>query len=278
MSILTAQAVTSFSNTSRYAQGNLERSVGRISSGSRINGAGDDSAGLSLASRLHANQLGIQKGIENANIGISMLQTAEGSLSEISNTIIRMRELAVQSSSQTLSDDDRTMLNHEYNHLFGEIDRISAGSQFNQFSLLQNTDTNFELQVGYLNDASHRISINLNEINTTTSNLGMTSIDNVDTMVKAQNSFSVLDSALNLVNQRRSYIGSFTNRLDTALSEAQSLSTNVTASQSRIIDLDYAAESSEMTRFRILHQSSIAALGQARSIHRTNLSNIFNQL
>jgi flagellin len=280
MSILSSSVgnIAGFASTSYTAQSNLQKSISRISSGSRINDSSVDSAGLSLANRLHANQVSLQKGIENANMGISMLQTAEGSLSEISNVIIRMRELAVQSSNETYSDNDRSMLNNEYKHLYDEIDRISVNSTFNGFSLLQNTDSDFQLQVGYLNDSTHRISIDLSNLQTTTTTLSMSSITSIGTRAEALDTFNTLDNALNSVNEKRTYIGSFTNRLDSALAEAQTLSTNLTASHSRIIDLDYASESANMTRFRILHQSSVAALGQARSIHRSNLGSIFNQL
>jgi flagellin len=270
--------IASFASNSYSAQNNLQRSISKISSGNRINDSSVDSAGLSLASRLHANQVSLQKGIENANLGVSMLQTAEGSLSEITNIITRMRELAVQSSNETYSNNDRSMIDVEYQNLYTEIDRISDAATFNGISLLQSSDSDFQLQVGYLNDSNHRISIDMTQLKTSTTDLGMASITTIGTRTQALDSFSTLDDALNSVNQKRTFIGSFTNRLDTALGEAQSLSTNLSASHSRIIDLDYANESANMTRFRILHQSSVAALGQARSIHRTNLGSIFNQM
>jgi flagellin len=278
MSILTQATISSMTHVSQTARGNLQSSIGRISHGSRIASASDDAAGLSIATRLHAHQVSVQEGIHNANLGISLLQTAEGSLSEVNNNLTRMRELAVQSSTDTLTDDDRSLIDFEYQHLFKEINRITTLSNFNQISLLQNNDTDFQIQVGYLNDASHRISIDLSKIKTSTTDLGIASIGSIGTKDEALNTFNTLDSAMNSVNNRRSYLGSFTNRLDNALADAQSLATNMVASESRIIDLDFAKESSEMTRFRILHQTSIAALGQARSIHLTNLNGIFSQM
>jgi flagellin len=281
MSSLKIAVLTSsqLANNANKAQSSVQRSVGKISSGSRLTNAGADAAGYSISSRLHNDQVGVKKAIDNTNQGISMLQTAEGSLNEISNILIRMRELAVQSSTETYTNSDRTMLDAEYTQLFDEIDRISSDTKFNNtIDLLNSTDSSFVLQVGYLSNSDHRISIDLTQLNSDTTTIGMNASPDLSTQTNAMAAINTIDSAINEIGSKRSFIGSYVNRLESTLSEATSLSENLTGSVSRIVDVDYAVESAAMTQNQILRQASVAALAQAKNVNSSHFQSIFANL
>jgi flagellin len=281
MSSLKIAVLTSsqLANNANKAQSSVQRSVGKISSGSRLTNAGADAAGYSISSRLHNDQVGVKKAIDNTNQGISMLQTAEGSLNEISNILIRMRELAVQSSTETYTNSDRTMLDAEYTQLFDEIDRISSDTKFNNtIDLLNSTDSSFVLQVGYLSNSDHRISIDLTQLNSDTTTIGMNASPDLSTQTNAMAAINTIDSAINEIGSKRSFIGSYVNRLESTLSEATSLSENLTSSVSRIVDVDYAVESAAMTQNQILRQASVAALAQAKNVNSSHFQSIFANL
>jgi flagellin len=271
-------ANVSFINNTNRSKTQLDKSVNHISSGARVNQAADDSAAMSIAGRLLNDNVGIKKGMENTNMGISLLQTAEGGLSEITNILVRMRELAVQASNETYTSTERTMIDAEYQQAMEEIDRITDTSKYNRIDLLTSTDSSFVIQTGYLNDSAHRIHIDLTTLNADTTSLGLNLAPNLLTQSSAQDSISIIDNAQNSVMSMRSYIGSFSNRLEAALSDASVLSGNLSSSQSRIMDTDFAEESARMTQSQIMHQSSVAALAQARNISQTNLQAIFSNL
>lgn len=281
MSSLTLAAIagSQLANNANKAQGSVQKSVSRISSGSRLTDAGADSAGYSISSRLQNDQVGVKKAMENTNQGISMLHTAEGSLSQISDMLIRMRELAVQSSSETYTDSDRSMLDAEYGQLFGEIDRIVNNSSFNEsVNLLSSTNSSFDLQVGYLSNSDHRISIDLTQINADTTTLGMKASPDLSSQSHAMSAINTIDSALESINQKRTFVGSYLNRLETSLADATSLHENLAGSVSRIVDVDYAVESASMTQNQILRQASVAALAQAKNVNASYFQSIFANL
>lgn len=261
------------------AQNNVQRSVNRISSGTRLGHAGADAAGYSISSRLHNDQVGIKKAMENTHQGISMLQTAEGSLSEISSTLIRIRELAVQASTETYSDSDRSMSNSEYTQLFSEIDRVVQSSTFNEkVDLLSSNDSAFVIQVGYLSDSDHRISIDLTQLRSDTTTIGMNAAPDISTQSNAMSAINTIDSAIDAINTRRTFVGSNVNRLESTLSDAANLHENLMGSVSRIVDIDYATESAAMTQNQILRQASVAALAQAKNVNASHFQSLFANL
>jgi flagellin len=256
-------------------QGSLSSSLERISSGLRVNRAADDAAGLSVASRMNADNTSIKQAIRNANDGVSMVQTAEGGLNEIYNILVRMRELSVQASNETYNSTDRSQMNTEFGELALEIKRIASIANFNRQNILSAT-TKMTLQIGIHNNSDNQLSIALSTIAATWGALGLDT-DNIaasgiTTMTRAASAITTLDSALQSVNTRRARIGAIQNRLENALNEATNYSENLAASASQILDVDYAEESSNMTRYQIMQQAGVAALGQAKAIPQSVVS------
>jgi len=266
-------------NNVSKAQSSVQKSVSKISSGYRLTDAGADAAGYSISSRLQNDQVGIKKAIENTHQGISMLQTADGSLSQISSMLVRMRELAVQSSTETYTDSDRSMLDAEYTNLFKEIDRVAADTTFNNtINLLSSTDNSFIVQVGYLSNSDHRISIDLTNLNSDTTTIGMNASPDLSTQSNAMTAINTIDAALNSMSEKRTFVGSYLNRLESTLADATNLNENLTGSLSRIVDVDYAVESASMTQNQILRQASVAALAQAKNVNASHFQSIFSNL
>jgi len=272
-------ASSQLANNVSKAQSSVQKSVGKISSGYRLSDAGTDAASYSISSRLHNDQVGIKKAIENTHQGISMLQTADGSLSQISSMLVRMRELAVQSSTETYTDSDRSMLNAEYTNLFEEIDRIAADTTFNNtINLLSSTDNSFIVQVGYLSNSDHRIAIDLTNLNSDTTTIGMNASPNLSTQSNAMTALNTIDAAIDSMSEKRTFVGSYLNRLESTLADATNLNENLTGSLSRIVDVDYAVESASMTQNQILRQASVAALAQAKNVNASHFQSIFSNL
>jgi flagellin len=272
-------ASSQLANNVSKAQSSVQKSVSKISSGYRLTDAGADAAGYSISSRLQNDQVGIKKAIENTHQGISMLQTADGSLSQISSMLVRMRELAVQSSTETYTDSDRSMLDAEYTNLFKEIDRVAADTTFNNtINLLSSTDNSFIVQVGYLSNSDHRISIDLTNLNSDTTTIGMNASPDLSTQSNAMTAINTIDAALNSMSEKRTFVGSYLNRLESTLADATNLNENLTGSLSRIVDVDYAVESASMTQNQILRQASVAALAQAKNVNASHFQSIFSNL
>jgi flagellin len=257
-----------------YSQNSLSNSLSRISSGLRINHAADDSAGLAVASRMESDNTSLKQSIRNANDGISMVQTAEGGLNEIHSILVRMRELSVQGSSATYTSDDRALINTEFGQLASELNRIASVANFNRTSLLNSSTTNFSLQVGIQNNSDNRIVVNLASLAATGGALSLNTLfgSGITTVANAQAAISTLDAAIDEVSTRRSTLGATQNRLETAVNEASNYSENLAASASGILDVDYASESSDMTRYQIMQQAGVAALGQAKAIPQSVIS------
>lgn len=243
----------------------LERSMARLSSGYRINQAADDAAGLAISENLKAQIRGLRQASRNAQDGISLVQIAEGSLNEVSNMLIRLRELAIQASSDTIGDTERKFVDVEYQQLKSEIQRITENTSYNGFELLNGTGGVIDIQVGVQNDPfEDRISFNASAANSTLEALGLTA-EAVGTKESAQNSINIVDSALVSVNAIRANFGAMQNRLASTINNLGVTDENFSAANSRIRDTDIASESSELVRNNILQQAGVSILSQANS-------------
>ena len=264
-------AIKTLNNT----QNSLTKSLGRVSSGSRINQAGDDAAGLSVSSRMKSDNVSLKAAMRNTNDGISLIQTAEGGLNEVYNILTRMRELAVQSSNDTYSSTDRAQIQIEFNQLRNEISRISSDANFNRITILSSTKA-LKFQIGINNASNNQFTISMSNISVNLTALGITGAQaNVSTADGANNAratITTIDTALSSVNDRRAKLGAFQNRLESALNTASNYSQNLSAAASQISDVDYASESANLTKFQIMQQAGVAALGQAKAIPQSVLS------
>jgi len=252
-------------------QSSLSGSLEKISSGLRVNKAGDDAAGLAVSSRMNADNVSLRQAMRNANDGVSLVQTAEGTLNEISSILTRMRELSVQSSNGTYSTSDRQLIDKEFVLMKNEIRRIASNSTFNGISLLAGKTGSITLQVGIDNIGNDKLSIQMSAISASQGALAITSLS-ISTNSGALAAIASIDAAINTVNTSRAELGATQNRLESALSEASTYSENLSASYSQIMDLDYASESATMTRYQIMQQVVVAALGQAKAIPQSVLS------
>ena len=276
LSVRTNVAALGATSQLNKTQNSLTKSLERISSGLRINSAADDAAGLSVATSMESDNTSIKQAMRNTNDGISMIQTAEGGANEVYNILTRMRELAVQASNQTYSGTDRNQMSIEFNALRKEIKRITTTANFNSISVLNSTKT-LTFQIGLHDNADNRFSMVLASVNLSIGALaissGSVSLGGATTGVGAANSaITAIDTALVSVNNARAHLGAFQNRLESTLNEASNYSENLAASSSRIIDVDYAQESSNMTRYQIQLQAGVAALGQAKAIPQSVVS------
>ena len=249
----------------------LSVSLNRISSGLRINSAADDAAGLGVATNLETSVISTRQAMRNTNDGISIIQTAEAATNEVTDMLQRMRELAVQSSSETLDDDERAYIQDEYLELADEITRISSVTQFNGVSLTDNSNTAIEVQVGIQDNADSRISISLIDLRATTLGVDSGALD-LSTSSDAQAAITALDTALDSVNAGRSTLGAVQNRLDSALNNSQVFTEANSAAQSRIEDTDFASETSNLTKLQIMQQAGVAALAQAKNVNQSVVS------
>ena len=242
---------------------NANKSMARLASGFRINQAADDAAGLAISENLKGQIRGLRQANRNANDGISLVQIAEGSLNEVSNMLIRLRELGVQGASDTLGDTERQFLDAEYQQLKSEIQRVTESTQFNGYDLLNGTGGVLDIQVGVNNDPfKDRISFNAGAANSTLEALGMVA-ESVATKEGAQQSLATLDTAMTSVNSIRANFGAMQNRLQSTSNNLLIYDENMSAANSRIRDTDVASETSEMVRNNILMQAGVSILGQA---------------
>lgn len=257
-------AQRSLTNTQNRLSGNL----GRLSTGMRINSSADDAAGLAISERFKAQIRSLGQAERNANDGISLTQTAEGAMNEISGVLTRMRELAVQASNGTLSTSDRGFIDDEAQSLSSEIDRISNVTQFNGTNLLDGT-FNADLQVGANDSADDRINVTIGASDFAT--LAGAAID-LSTAAGAQAALTTLDTAIDAVSTNRAALGTTQNRLQVSISNLGSARENMSAANSRIRDVDVASESAEMTRNNILMQAGVSVLAQANQAPSVALS------
>lgn len=242
---------------------NTNDSLRKLSSGERITKAGDDAAGLAISENLKSQIRGVRQAGRNANDAVSMIQTAEGGLNEISNIVIRLRELAVQAASDTVGDTERKFTDLEFQQLKEEVDRISKSSEFNGIRLLDGTGGSLEFQIGIRNDPGlDRLRYDATANNSTLLGLGMQE-ESVLTKVGAQNTLKKLDDALVQVNGIRANLGATQNRLQSAINNLQVSDENLSSAKSRIRDVDVAAETADLTKNNILVQAGTSVLAQA---------------
>jgi flagellin len=252
-------------------RGNLDRSLERLSSGSRINHAGDDAAGLAISENLRAQVRGIRQAKRNALDGVSLIQVSEGGLNEVSNILVRLRELAIQSASDTISDTERQFTDREFQSLKQEVDRIANVTNFNGTPLLNGKAGVFEIQVGTHNNAIlDRIVYNAERSDASLDALKLGG-ESVATKQGAQLTLSVLDSALTQVSSIRADLGALQNRLQSTINNLSVSDENLSAANSRIRDTDFAEEVSEMTKQNIMMQAGISVLSQANSTNQATL-------
>ena len=256
MSSLTAQRALGVS------QGSLSTSMQRLSTGLRINSAKDDSAGLAIAERMTSQVRGMAVAGRNANDAISLAQTAEGALGKVGESLQRMRELAVQSSNSTNSSSDRANLDEEYQALAKEVTRVIDGTKFNGNQLL-NTTGAMSFQVGADNNATtDAIDVNLTDMSAGT---GMTAAlaGGITSATEALARMTNLDAAIDEVTSARSNLGSVQNRFESVVANLSTTSENLQAAKGRIVDADFAVETSNMSRAQVLQQAGNAMLAQA---------------
>ena len=254
-------------NAQRMLVGNsdkLSKSMEKLSSGYRINRAGDDAAGLAISEKLRGQINGLAQASRNAGDAISMTQTAEGALNEVHSMLQRVRELAVQYKNGTLGTNDRTAIQSEVNQLSSEIERIGSETEFNGIKLLNSTG-NITFQVG-AGDGQ--------QITVATVSLGATVTSGVFTMTASTTGtdISAIDTAINNVSAARATFGSVQNRLEHSISNLASYQENLTASESRIRDADMAQEMVKFTKYQILQQAGTSMLSQANQAPQGVLS------
>lgn len=242
------------------------KSYERLSSGQRINHAGDDAAGLSISENLRAQIRSMTQAERNANDGISFAQVAEGGLTEISNILIRMRELAVQAGSDTVGDKEREYINQEVQSLVSEVDRIANVTTFNGTPLLngQSAKSELEIQVGIRNDEADRIKFNAGENDVRASTLGIDGLD-YTSVDSAREALDTVDTAVGQVFASRARLGAAQNKLQASVNNLGIAKENLLHARSRIADTDVASETSELVRSNILQSAGVAVLSQANS-------------
>jgi flagellin len=262
VSSLTAQR--HLSNTRRL----LDQSLERLSSGYRINRAGDDAAGLAISEKLRAKTRGLIQAQRNASDGISLIQVAEGGLNEVQNILVRLRELGVQAASDTIGKEERRYLDEEFANLKEEIDRIANVTEFNGTVLLDGTGGSLDFQVntGGLNLLGvDRITFNAFKSDVNTDKLGLDDLG-VATKVDAQRSLNIIDGAIEKVSSTRGELGAIENRLSSTIRNLSVSVENLSAANSRIKDVDIASETSELTKNSIMTQAGVSVLAQANSV------------
>jgi flagellin len=245
--------------------------MAQLSSGSRINIAADDAAGLAISERLKAGIRSARQANRNANDGISMVQTAEGGLNEIGNIVTRLRELGIQAASDTVGDTERGFIHKEVDQLKNEIQRISATTAWGSTKLLDGSTPVFDFQVGIYNKPEEdRISFLAAENNASLDSLGLAGLD-YTSKEGAQNALAQLDTAQTSINGYRANLGALQNRLQSTVDNLAVYEENMSAANSRIRDTDVAQASSEMTRNNILLQAGTATLAQANQTNQLAL-------
>jgi len=239
----------------------------RLASGDRITSAGDDAAGLSISERLRGQVRSLKQAQRNANDGISLVQVAEGGLGEVSNNLVRMRELSVQASSDTIGDRERAFIDQEIQALKLEIDRVASSTQYNGTNLLNGEAQKsvLEIQVGANDKASDRIGYRASEINIKTDNIGIDGT-NTKSIESARDALDEVDKALDKVNGFRANLGAMQNRLQSTSNSAGISIESLASANSRIRDTDIAESSAELVKRNILNQANIAVLAQANQM------------
>ena len=257
-------SLTAQRNLAKTARG-LHQSISRLSSGTRVNSAADNAAGMAVSENMRAQLKGFQQAMRNANDGVAVLQTAESGYQSMSDLLIRMRELAVQAANDSVSDTERGYLDTEFQDLVAEMDRISAVVEYNGIQLLDGTagsagDGTMVFQVGTRDSLNDRITIGLATQNANT--LGVDT-DDIDSQADAQSAITSIDNAFELLSTDRAQIGSTINTLNVAVDGLASSIENYGNAMSQIKDTDMAEESAAFSKSNVLQQAGVAMLSQA---------------
>lgn len=258
-----------FNTTNRYA-----KSMERLSSGMRINRSGDDAAGMAISEGLKSDIRALQQASRNAADGISMVQTAEGSLDEVNNILLRLRELAQQSATETLGAPERDYLNQEYLELLDEIDRISLTAEFNGTKLLDGSAGLMNVQVGIGTDVTtSAVTIDLSGP-MSSADLGLVTANGISGINgdNGRTAIGLIENATSTVSSMRAGFGAAQNRFETSIRNIGMTAENLSAANSRIRDVDVALETSNMTSLQILQQAGVSILGQANLAPQAALS------
>ena len=265
-------------SASTSASMQLQQSMERLSSGKRINSAKDDAAGLAIATKMTAQIRGLNAAARNANDGVSLAQTAEGALGQISNIVQRIRELAVQSSNGTVTNTDRLGLDNESRALLDQIDTIAATTNFNGVALLDGSAATVSIQTGI--NATDTVGISLVDSRSATLNIGKaaaqgtagTSEIDLANATNASAALATLDTALNTIAAARASLGASQNRLTVTVDNISSTVVNLTEARSRIEDVDFSGETTTLAKAQILSQASTAMIAQANQAQQGVLS------
>jgi flagellin len=241
----------------------------RLSSGLRVAQAADDPAGLGISERMRAQIRSLGQAGRNAQDGVSLVQSAEGALAEVHANLDRMRELAIQAANGTYSDEDRGIIDVEFQELIEEIDRISQTTSFNGTQLLDGTQSSVPIQVGF--EAGETISVDL--VDTSATGLGI-DVDpfDVTSIANANAVLAGIDGATDIVNRVRGDLGSMQNRLESTLRTIRNVSENLSSAESRIRDVDIATETADLTRNSIMQQAAVSVLSQVNTQPQIALS------
>ena len=258
--------ITNLNKTSRALSRNFEK----ISTGLRIARAADDAAGLGVADKLRALHHSADQAARNINDGISFVGVADGAANEVGSILSRLRELAVQSSSETLAQTERSYIGDETKQLISEVERISRVTEFDGTKLTDGVDTQVDVQVGVRNTANDRITIKLGDL--TTSGLAISLLDLSTSATTAQAGITTIDTAINSVNSIRSNYGAVENRLGNALNNIETFSEANKTGESRIRDADFGVETANLSNNQILQQAGVAILAQAKNLNQSALS------
>jgi flagellin len=275
ISVLTNVASLNAQRNLATTQANLASSIGKLSSGMRINSAADDAAGLGISENLQANIRSLAQAQRNANDGISLSQVAEGGMNEMQGIVSRMRELSVQSANSTLGSNERGYIQTEYTQLSQEINRISSVTDFNGQKLLDGSaSAGLTFQIGIQNTSNDRLAMSIGKL--TTSTLGSASLHiasaSLSTATNAQLAIGTFDRAIQQLSQARAKVGAVQNRMTVTVSNLATAQENLTAANSRIRDVDVANESANLTKAQILSQAGLAVLAQANQLPQSALS------
>ena len=267
MSVInTNVSALSAQNALRTNARSMSTSMEQLSTGSRVNSAKDDAAGLAIGQNMTSQVRGLNMAVRNINDGVNMMQTAEGAMIEQSNMLQRMRELAVQSANGTVSDTQRSYLDTEFQALTSQIGNIASQTTWNGTDLMSSTTT-FSFQAGA--SSGQTISVAITEMST--SSLGISS-SSISSASVAATAIATLDTALNSINSQRATIGAGINQMTYAADNMSNIAANVTASRSTIMDTDYATASTNLAKNQIIQQAATAMLAQANQAPQSVLS------
>jgi flagellin len=271
LTVNTNMAAMGAANTLNNTQGALSSTLARVSSGLRVTKAADDAAGQAVAANLSTQARSGKQAIRNANDGISVIQTGEAASKEVISILDRMRELAVQSSSETLEDGERAYIDAEFHQLSDEVERIAQSNEFNDIKLSNGDNAELEVQVGVDASSNSRVAITLGDVSTDNLSVETTDID-LTTASGSQTAITTIDAAIDSVNSIRASYGAVQNRLESSINNMGAYVESLSAAASQIQDADYAHETAEMTRLQVMQQAGVAALGQARGMNQSVLS------